>query len=85
MPGKKRVRMRGVKHTSKKLEEELLERSRNLSENPGLLRPQCAGNCRKCHFDKTFKAIDSMQSIRNNPDALIKEASKMFNDDITKA
>ncbi len=85
MPAKKRVRMRGVKHTSKKLEEDLLERSRNLADNPGLLRPQCAGNCRKCHFDKTFKAIDSLQKIRNNPDALVKEASKMFNDDITKA
>lgn len=86
MPGKKkRVRMRGVKHTSKKLEEDLLERSRALADNPGLLRPQCAGNCRKCHFDKTFKAIDSLQKIRNNPDALVKEAGKMFNDDITKA
>lgn len=26
-----------------------------------------------------------MQKIRNNPDALVKEAGKMFNDDITKA
>ena len=85
MPGKKRVRMRGVKHTSKKLEEDLLDRSRALADNPGLLRPQCAGNCRKCHFDKTFKSIDSLQKIRNNPDALVKEAGKMFNDDITKA
>ena len=86
MPAKRRrVRMRGVKHTSKKLEEDILERSRNLADNPSLIRPQCAGNCRKCHFDKTFKAIDSLQKIRNNPDALIKEASKMFNDDITKA
>ena len=85
MPGKKRVRMRGVKHTSKKLEDDLLERSRNLADNPGLLRPQCAGNCRKCAFDKVFKSIDSLQKIRNNPDALVKEAGKMFNDDITKA
>ena len=85
MPAKRRVRMRGVKHTSKKLEDDLLERSRNLAENPGLLRPMCAGNCRKCHFDKVFKSIDSLQKIRNNPDALIKEAGKMFNDDITKA
>jgi len=85
MPGKKRVRMRGVKHTSKKLEDDLLERSRNLAENPGLLRPMCAGNCRKCHFDKVFKSIDSLQKVRNNADALVKEAGKMFNDDITKA
>ena len=85
MPGKKRVRMRGVKHTSKKLEEDLLERSRNLADDPSIIRPQCAGNCRKCHFDKVFKSIDSLQKIRNNPDALVREASKMFNDDITKA
>ena len=85
MPGKKRVRMRGVKHTSKKLEEDILERSRNLADNPSLIRPQCAGDCRKCHFDKVFKSIDSLQKIRNNPDALVKEAGKMFNDDITKA
>jgi len=85
MPAKKRVRMRGVKHTSKKLEEELLERSKALADNPGIIRPQCAGNCRKCHFDKPFKSIDGLQSIRNNPDALIKEASKTFNDEITKA
>ncbi len=85
MPAKKRVRMRGVKHTSKKLEEDLLDRSRALADNPGVLRPQCAGNCRKCYFDKTFKTIDSFQKIKNNPDALVKEAGKMFNDDISKA
>ena len=85
MPGKKRVRMRGVKHSSKKLEEELLERSRNLADNPGLIRPHCMGNCRKCSFDKVFKSIDSLQRIRNDPDALVKEAGKVFNDDITKA
>jgi hypothetical protein len=85
MAGRKRVRMRGVKHTSKKLEDDLLERSRTLAENPGILRPQCAGNCRKCAFDKVFKSIDSLQKIRNNPDALVKEAGKVFNDDMTKA
>ena len=85
MAPKKRLRMRGVKHTSKRLEDELLERSRTLAENPGLIRPACAGNCRKCVFDKPFKAIDGLRGIRNNPDALIKEASRFGGDDIVRA
>ena len=77
--------MRGVKHSTKRMEDELLDRSRTLADNPGILRPQCAGNCRKCIFDKTFKNIDSLQKIKNNPDALIKEASKFGGDDIVRA
>ena len=85
MAGKKRLRMRGVKHSSKRLEDDLLDRARTLADNPGLLRPQCAGNCRKCVFDKTFKNIDSLQKIRNSKDALIKEASRLGGDDIVRA
>ena len=85
MAEKKRVRMRGVKHTSKKLEDEFLERSKALADDPGLIRPQCAGNCRKCVFDKTFKTIDGLHKIKNNPDALLKEASHFGGDDIVKA
>lgn len=85
MAGKKRLRMRGVKHTSKRLEDELLEKSRTLVDNPGILRPQCAGGCRKCVFDKTFKNIDSLQKIRDKQDALVKEASKFGGDEIVKA
>lgn len=85
MPGKKRLRMRGVKHTSKRLEDELLDRSRTLADDPGILRPQCAGNCRKCAFDKPFKQIDGLQKIKNDPEALIKEASRFGGDDIVRA
>ncbi len=85
MAQKKRVRMRGVKHTSKRLEEELLEKARTLAQNPGILRPQCAGNCRKCAFDKPFKQIDGLTKIKGNPDALVKEASKFGGDDIVRA
>lgn len=85
MAGKKRIRMRGVKHSSKRLEDELLDRSRALVADPGLLRPQCAGNCRKCVFDKPFKNIDGLHKILNNPDALIKEASKFGGDDLVRA
>ncbi|MBO4798362.1 MAG: hypothetical protein J5494_06310 [Candidatus Methanomethylophilaceae archaeon] len=85
MADKKRLRMRGVKHTSKRLEDQLLERSALLAENPGMLRPACAGNCRKCVFDKTFKSIDGLRKIIDNPDALIKEASRFGGDDIVRA
>ncbi len=85
MAEKKRVRMRGVKHTSKRLEDELLDRSRKLADNPGLLRPACAGNCRKCAFDKSFKSIDSLRRIIDNPEALIKEASRFGGDDLVRA
>lgn len=77
--------MRGVKHTSKRQEDELLEKSRALAANPGILRPQCNGNCRKCAFDKPFKQIDGLAKIKDNPDALVKEASRLGGDDIVRA
>ncbi len=85
MAQKKRLRMRGVKHTSKRLEEDLLDKSRILADNPGILRPQCAGHCRKCAFDKPFKQIDGLHKIKGDPDALIKEASRFGGDDIVRA
>ncbi|MBP6021087.1 MAG: hypothetical protein KA502_00660 [Candidatus Methanomethylophilaceae archaeon] len=84
MAEKKRLRMRGVKQTPKRLEEEILNRSKRLAENPGLLRPMCAGNCKRCAFDKTFKEIDSFAKYKNDPDALLKLASR-GSDDIAKA
>ncbi|MDR1955123.1 MAG: hypothetical protein LBP82_04145, partial [Candidatus Methanoplasma sp.] len=84
MAQKKRLRMRGVKQTPKRLEEEILERSRKLADDPALLRPMCAGNCRKCLFDKTFKAIDGISRYKDDADALLKFASK-GSDDMVKA
>lgn len=66
------------------MEEEILNRSKRLAENPGLLRPMCAGNCKKCVFDKTFKEIDSFAKYRGDPEALLKLASR-GSDDIAKA
>lgn len=84
MAAKKRLRMRGVKQTPKRLEEEILERSRKLAADPGLLRPMCAGNCRKCFFDKPFKAIDNISRYSEDHDALLKLAAK-GSDDLAKA
>ena len=80
----RRARFRGVKRTNKRLENDILERSKNLWENPSILRPKCAGNCRKCAFDKTFKKIDKLEKYKNSSEALIKYAGK-GSDDIFKA
>ncbi len=85
MAQKKRVRMKGVKHSSKRLEDEMLDKARALADDPGILRPHCAGNCRKCAFDKPFKQIDGLHKIKNDPDALVKEASRFGGDDIVRA
>ena len=84
MAGKKRMKLRGIKHTPKRLESEILERSKNLWEDPSLIRPKCAGKCFMCPFNKTFSAISKIDRIKDNPDALIKMASK-GSDDIFKA
>ena len=78
------MRFRGIKHSPKRLESDILERSKNLWENPGLLRPKCAGDCRRCHFDKTFVKISRLDKIKDSPDSLIKMAGK-GSDDIFKA
>lgn len=80
----KRLRLKGVKHTPKRLESDVLERSKRLWEDPGLLRPKCAGSCRKCHFDKTFSSIARLSPIKGDADALVKMAGR-GTDDIFKA
>lgn len=80
----RRARFRGVKRTSKRLEGDILERSKNLWEDPSILRPVCAGKCRKCAFDKTFKRIAKLDKIKHSPEALVKMAGK-GSDDIFKA
>lgn len=83
--GKKHLRMRGVKQASKRLQDDLLGRSKDIAENPSLLRPMCAGNCRKCVFDKVFKDVDKVVGVRNDESACLKYANKGFFDDMAKA
>lgn len=80
----KKARFRGARHTPKRLEKDILDRSEEMRKNPGMLRPSCAGNCRKCHFDKTFALISRLDGIKNDPAALQKAATK-GGDDIFKA
>ncbi len=84
MAAKKKMRFRGIKHAPKRLESDILERSKNLWENPGLLRPKCAGKCWMCPFNKTFSSISKLDKIKNDPEALVKMAGK-GGDDIFKA
>ena len=80
----KRARFRGVKRTSKRLEGDILDRSKALWMDASLLRPKCAGNCRKCAFDKTFKNISKLDKYKDRSDVLVKMAGK-GSDDIYKA
>lgn len=80
----RRVRFRGVVRTSKRLESDILERSKNLWADPEILRPKCAGDCRKCHFDKTFKHIAKLDKYKSSAEVLEKMASR-GSDDILKA
>lgn len=82
---KKHLHMRGVKQASKRLEDDILGRSRDIAENPGLLRPMCAGNCRHCVFDGLFKDIDKIAEHRDDEGACLKYASRAFTDDMAKA
>ena len=84
MAEKKRLRMRGVKHASKREESDILGRAGELAQNPGILRPMCAGNCRKCIFDKVFKDIDKMAKYKGDEKTLIKLAGRGF-DEMAKA
>lgn len=84
MAGKKRMKLRGIKHTPKRLESDILERSKNLWEEPSLIRPKCAGKCFMCPFDRTFSKISKLGNKKEDADTLIRLASK-GNDDIFKA
>lgn len=84
MTDRKRMKIRGIKHTPKRLESDILEKSKNLWENPSLIRPKCAGKCFLCSFDKTFSSINKIRLLKKDSDALVKLASS-GNDDIFKA
>lgn len=83
MAGRK-ARFRGARHSPKRLESDILDRAGRISEDPEVLRPRCAGNCKRCHFDRTFAMLDRLDRIRDDAAALNKAAAK-GGDDIYKA
>ena len=80
----KKGRFRGARHAPKRLEGEFMAMAKALYDNPGLLRPKCAGNCRHCHFDGTFDDIARLEKFKGSAEALNKISQK-GNDDIVKA
>lgn len=64
-----RIRLR-AKSTSKMLEKELRRKARKLKEDPLLLLPACAGDCSRCPFEKTKKALKKVADKADDPDAL---------------
>lgn len=49
--------------------------AKDLADDPGILIPECAGECSKCHFDKLHAKLKKIQGYRDNPDVLRKFAS----------
>ncbi|MCL2143027.1 MAG: hypothetical protein FWH44_02050 [Methanomassiliicoccaceae archaeon] len=80
----KKGRFRGARHAPKRLEGEFMAMAKALSDDPGLLRPKCAGNCRKCHFDGTFADIARLEKLKGSAEALNKAAQR-GGDEIVKA
>jgi len=80
----KKGRFRGARHAPKRLEGDMMAMAKALYDDPGLLRPKCAGGCRRCHFDKTFAAIEKLEKFKGSADALNKMSQK-GSDDIFKA
>ncbi|NLK25361.1 MAG: hypothetical protein GX307_02150 [Euryarchaeota archaeon] len=62
---RRRARFRGIKRTSKTLEKDILERSRKLAKDPGLLMPHCARECRRCGIRKS---VDKMYKVAEKQD-----------------
>jgi hypothetical protein len=72
-----KYRMRGVKNTPKVLERDLIENAKRLVADPDLVIPKCSGEeCRKCRFAKVRRKLEKVQGYHDNPDKLIKLASK---------
>jgi hypothetical protein len=63
-------RFRGAKATPKKLEKELLEKSKELAKNPSLLIPRCEGSCKHCDFEKILKKMEKVATYSDKPDKL---------------
>ncbi|HPP44638.1 MAG TPA: hypothetical protein PK446_02470, partial [Methanomassiliicoccaceae archaeon] len=66
----RRARFRGVKKTPKTLEKDILERSRRLAEDPELLMPECARNCRRCTIRKSVDKMHKVAAKKDDPKKL---------------
>lgn len=69
------MKFRGAKATPKRLEKDLLEKSRRLADDPSLLIPQCTGDCRSCYFDKIHRKLERVAAYRDQAEKLMGFAS----------
>ncbi|NLI73511.1 MAG: hypothetical protein GX369_01895 [Euryarchaeota archaeon] len=67
---RRRARFRGVKKTPKSLEKDILERSRRLADDPKLLMPECARNCRRCPIRTSVEKMHKVSANKNDPKKL---------------
>ncbi|HHT75163.1 MAG: hypothetical protein ACOX80_05490 [Methanomassiliicoccaceae archaeon] len=79
----RRARFRGVKKTPKTLEKDILERSRRLAEDPELLMPECARNCRRCTIRKSVDKMHKVAAKKDDPKKL--EFAMNWGDQLVRA
>jgi hypothetical protein len=79
----RRARFRGAKATPKTLEKDLLEKARMLAEDPHLLLPRCAQDCRGCDLKKAVEKMEKVSSRRLDPKKL--EFSMNWGDQLVRA
>lgn len=78
MPKKKRMPKLRLKAriASKVMEKDLLEKARMLRDDPELILPDCANDCRSCPFKKTRARILKISTFKDDPDKLAKFARR---------
>lgn len=77
MPKGKMRRMRrssGIRSASKAQQDKLTKRAKKLADKPGLLIPDCIGECRGCDFDKLEIKLNRISKFNGNMSALQKLA-----------
>ncbi len=79
----RRARFRGAKATPKTLEKDLLEKARMLAEDPHLLMPRCAKDCRGCDLRKSVEKMEKVAERRHDPKKL--DFSMNWGDQLVRA
>lgn len=78
MPKKKKMPRLRVKAriASKVMEKDLIEKARMLRDDPELILPDCANDCRSCPFKRTRARIQKISRFKDDPVKLAKFARR---------
>jgi hypothetical protein len=79
----RRARFRGAKATPKSLEKDLLDKSKKLAEDPGILMPKCTRECGRCALKKSLVKMQKVSQRRYDPKKL--EFSMKWGDQLVRA